>query len=572
MLPELASPRAFHTWLQQQVSKGREPLDILAELEAEPSELSLCRQMNVAHLLNLPDVRDKKLEACLACFDQRVEAFAIGLLTYRRIARHDSADISYNTAAFNVLPMLRGVLDDLLERHRDPFSREVEAILRVSIGLAHFYQKEFEPAAREASKATFWLTEVGALYYTTRAKSLLISIYGESGQMSSTLKLLEEELQNATRPLIAKRFHERVYAIMLYMLGQNVAPLDVLRDAQHLDEGDQRPISSELQRLQVLLGIGGLEGEVIRAAPTYAYEIWITESMRCLIRAAAMPKTTQNMEKRNALLARAVDVRHEDRRSQMIWHSVLGQWVTGLAQLKLGKTSLAISATKNIDLTNRQWLDLRLLIAGLRLEVALHINHPEESVERPYEALVSVFEDARQLPLASPEGLADRLIHWHPLAAAYAAVAPNPIVELRTATRAVMRLGAANTVYDKSLPPAYAAELVLRALDYDLRPSPKFIQAELGSSRLKRNSLFTQYGDVSYWRPCLSAVSLIYGLVKAGHIATAQAVFHEFGVSPYSTAEYAMLSLVDHVRTTTSKLLAGQIDPKIFSTLLLNFD
>lgn len=568
--PNLASPKLFHSWLQERLSENIPVSHLLTSLRTVQSELSLCRQMNLTHFTNYGERRDY-VEPCIQSMDTRVEAYALGLESYIKIAQHDSGGDGYNASATDLLPMLQGVLDDLRVVPRDPFTQEIESTLRVSIGLGHFFNRDFELAAKEASRALFLADHIGAAFCITRARSLLISISAETGQVGEAIVLLHAEEGNAQRSTVAKSFHERAHATMLYQLGHNRKPIEMLeRDALLYDHGHDQPCASELQRQKCLLGIGGLEGDVVQAFPNYAIEQWITRSMRCLIKAGALPRTNQNLRAREVLLRRAVDIWREDRNAKHAWASELGRWVVGFSQLWLGSPSQALGAIFNSQVKQTQWLDLRLLIAGLGLESSLHIVNPEASVEHYEDCLRRVFNEARSLNSASPEGLAERLMHWHPLAAAYLTLLPDPIIELQSATRAVLRVGASNNIYNLVLPPTYAAELVLRALDYDLRPSPKFVQADPGPSRHKRADMLVKHGEVNYWRPSVSAVSIIYGLIKAGHRDQAHAVYHEYGVAPYSNAEYAMLPLVEHLNTSVGKLLMGRLDIRQFSASSLD--
>ena len=569
---DLASPKAFYQWYQAQLDAQRPVAEVLDSLKQDENELSYCRQMNVAHFAGLSDELDALVERCLQSPDDRVEGYAIGLSTFWSIAKHDSRS-GFNTAAYSFLPMLTQVVNDLLQKSKDPFTREVESVLRGTIAVAHFFNRDLAAANIEVSKSLYWATQVGSLYCVTRAQSLLISIREEMGSIGDALVLVEEVKDYKYQSNVHKRFHDRVYAALLYKLGHNQLPQEVLQDALKTYDSDKAlPIQSEIQRQQLLLGVGGMEGKIRETLPSYRTEVWIGESMRCIVDAAALARTNQNSPKRYELLSNAVEIWRDYPYPKQEWSSIIGRWIIGLAHLWQGIPSLASTDVLDLSLENTQWFDLRVLVAGLRLEVALSFDFPNLSVERPLAELQRVFDEARSHQLASPEGLAERLTHWHPLAAAFAALAPQPIPELKTATQAVMRLGMSNRVYDLDLPPTYAAELVLRAVNYDLRPGSKFIQAELGSSRWKKQRLFVQYGDVKYWRPSLSAVSLIYGLMKAGYRERAYAVYHEFGVAPYSTADYPMLPLVEYVRAQTSELLTGQIDVKTFSSLLLNYD
>ena len=529
--------------------------------------------MNVAHWSNLVEERDSLVEQCLGSRDIRVETYALSITAYIKVARFTPEHDAYHTLAHNYYPMLETYLEQLLEQGRDPLTREVEAMLRGALALCYFHCDAFPASIKHASQAIFWADHVGASFCTTRAKSLLISVQSETGSVVSALSLTEKELDNDASNFVTRRFHERAHAILLYYLGHNVKPLKILKDASlRYDSPTHQPIRAEIMRQSCLLGIGGLDGDIVQAFPHLDEERWVTSSLRCLLRAVGLPRTNQNLKERELHLGEAINIWDEDKQYKQLWHKVLGRWVVGLAQLRLGKPLLALNALESIAIEDTQWLDLRLLVAGLRLEIALNLHRPELSTE-PYEKdLLTVFRDARALALASEEGLCERLMFWHPLAAAYAALLPDAPVALQPASRAVLRVGVSNTVYELTLPPTYAAELALRSIDFDLRSQLRFVQADPGSSRYRRGDLLTRRGEISYWRPSLSAVSLIYGLVKAGRRDQANVLYHEYGVTPTSTAEYVMLPQLEHIGRSVSKLLSGSQSLEEFTTAVLNFD
>ncbi len=287
--------------------------------------------------------------------------------------------------------------------------------------------------------------------------------------------------------------------------------------------------------------------------------------MRCLVRTLSLPRTSQTLDERSSLLQQAISLWQEEDQLRYSWARFMGRWIVGTSYLLIGRPAGAASMIAGLDFKNCQWFDLRLLKLGLELEIALHLDSPDVTVRPLEDQLREVFEDARRMPFASPEGLAERLIHWHPLAAAYGALMPDPVYELHPVIPAVLQLGSKNRVYEQVIPPTYATELALRSLDFDLRLKTSFVQSDPGGGRYKKSMLLTKYGEVDFWRPAISAANLAYGLVKAGHIERARAVYNEFGIVPQSDAAYVMLPLAQRVDSCVKQLIDGALTPSTFS-------
>jgi uncharacterized Fe-S cluster protein YjdI/CDGSH-type Zn-finger protein len=114
------------------------------------------------------------------------------------------------------------------------------------------------------------------------------------------------------------------------------------------------------------------------------FQGWITSSVGYLVQYGTLPVISQTKEKREALLVKAIDVWRSNRYEELSWDRIVGQWVTGTANLWLRKTSSALVALNAIPshVDTTQWLDLRILKAGLGIELALHLNNPELNLSR----------------------------------------------------------------------------------------------------------------------------------------------------------------------------------------------
>jgi hypothetical protein len=257
------------------------------------------------------------------------------------------------------------------------------------------------------------------------------------------------------------------------------------------------------------------------------------------------------------------------------WYELLNRWMRGIGFLWQGKTTAVLSALSSLAKANPQWLDIRILLAGLKLEVSLSFNHPELQTQLYEQELRDVFATASTLPFASRQGLANLLQRWHPLAAAYAAVMPDPIFELQSSTQSILQVGESNAVYGSTIAPAHAAELLLRSLGYDLRHR-SFTQSRLnGDNRKKRDELLTHEGQVPYWRPTISSITLVYGLVKADHQKphyrdTAEALVRDYGLIPHTEAVDIDVYQLKTLKNATKKLLCGHITIKGFCNEVLS--
>jgi hypothetical protein len=564
-MPDLASPTKFHLWLTQHIAEGTAPKAILKELERCQSDMSLCRQMIVAYQGHLVSEREALIEKCLSAEDVRIEAYAQALNSYMRIAER-STQQHYDAPAFHLRPMLQAALTNLLAVSKDPFTREVECAIRMALGAAYLLQGKNSEAEQQASSSYYWADRLGIAFAVARAKTLLVSVNLASGQVTDTLAMTRATHDDPNQTVTSRLYLECLEAGLLVQLGQRESVLHDLEQRLAASPDPTRNNAVQLQRQKLVLGLGGLDGDIIKTVPETSAETWLAKSMRCLVRACSLPRTSQTLQERNNLLDQAISLWQEEDQLKYSWAKNMGRWIVGKSYMLKGRPLEVVTLLSGLNVDNRQWFDIRLLKLGLELEIALHLDYPDIAVKPLEGKLREVFVEARQVPFASPEGLAERLIHWHPLAAAYGALMPEPIYELHPITSAVLQLGSKNRVYEQIIPPTYATELALRSLDLDLRPQPSFVQSDPGGGRYKKSMLRVKYGEVDFWRPAISAANLVYGLVKAGHVERARAVYNEFGVAPKSDATYIMLPLIQHIDNCINQLIDGTLIPSTYST------
>jgi hypothetical protein len=149
------------------------------------------------------------------------------------------------------------------------------------------------------------------------------------------------------------------------------------------------------------------------------------------------------------------------------------------------------------------------------------------------------------------------------------ALVPNPIQECAFATRSIMKVGQYNFIFDdQSIPPVMACDLLIRALDFDLRRDFTFIQSDIGGQRFKKKLLFQKTGEVEVWGLPVSAVKLVYGMMRHNSLEyheQAKAIIRTYGIRPVTTALYPMIGVIDEIERHTEDLLNKYITPKGFA-------
>lgn len=566
---DLGSSQIFQDWFLEQLEDSIPPEKIVEALEALGTTEAYIRALIVSYWRTTPQM-ERLIKHGLSMNDAVANETAKGFAVYRRsikILQEGGPQMHVRVAE------MRGALDFALDRlGKLPMSdlvMEAQIGIYIPLSVLALNEQDFDQAIRFASQALFIAEEMNAAVSTARARAILISCHSTAGHVETTAALVQDDRKKGFR--YSWRYTELVLANSLYILGNYVEAESILTSlAERTDGAYQVRAHSMMQRNAALWGIGGLTGEVPPTALGEEPFGWITEAMRALMMATATPREGKEAEERAAHFATALHIceqSDDDGLRIYQWQHVFAKWVRATAYLGRGEFSSAAGVLERLDALPDEMFDVRVLSLGAGLELALSWAAPEDfSVAKFESKLRKVFAEAEKIRYASAPGLAKLLQRWHPTAAAYLALMPDPITACAFAVRNVMKVGQQNLVFDDvTLPPVYACDLVLRALDFDLRRDFSFIQSDLGGSRRKKKDLLQQVGEVTLWRQPVSAVRIAYGLLSHRNDVyhfRARSVLATYGIRPTTTALYPMIGTLEAVERATRDLLEGNLTPK----------
>jgi hypothetical protein len=571
-LPDLHSPHGFQAWFLGQRKSQTSPDSIIDSLKELCNDISSLRAVCTSYWSGVRDDFWPLADQALTHKDPVVVAYAKSLVSYQHIVNsHAQGDEGAFSGAVDLVPALENSLGSLLQLPRTDLLSEAEASLRICLALANILCKRFDVAAGHASEALFWAKQIRAPITEARARAQLISSHGNAGKIVDTVVLIKTQTQDSPMLLVQHQYQQIVLASLLSYLGAVTDCRKILLDL--LTECPTPKILAALQRVESFWGVGSLEGEVAPDLAGTSPRAWMVQAMRGLMVADSLPRMNQFQTERDRHLFETVEVCREV--SSLVGPRAIGMkyWISAKAYQGLGKLALAQSQVFGFREENKEALDLRILFAGLRLELSLSPYLPDLSPTTAEQELREVFADAALIPHASRSGLAQLLQRWHPVAAAYAAVMPEPIPELEFATQAILESGERCQVYGLPMPPVYAVELILRSLGLDSRKDRGFTQAPLNKREIaQRDALTSNYGAVPYWRPVVTGMQLVFGLTKAGqgryeYAQAAQRVIQGYGLLPQSKSGYAQYEL-GLIHTGLQGLTSGALSAQDFARML----
>ncbi len=140
-----------------------------------------------------------------------------------------------------------------------------------------------------------------------------------------------------------------------------------------------------------------------------------------------------------------------------------------------------------------------------------------------------VFEDARTIRHADPEGLAGLVIRWHPQAAAYAALMPQPVRECFPALDLIMRVSNRASWRGQAVPAPLVAHLTRLGLRV-----PTIGLSVGGNVAYQIARLGREENGVKIWGPVLPLLPMLAALARGGpdHLTIARRAWKDFGVLP----------------------------------------
>lgn len=569
---DLGSSRLFQEWYLEEIQAGTTPDQIVAALKGMNSVAASIRALGVAYRSSLLPEYESLSKQCLASGDPLAAETAKGYAIYQRsITILQQGGPHMRVRLSEMKGALAWAQRTLAALPQSDLVIEGQVGTLIPLCTLLLEEEKYEEATQTASQALFLAEQLQAPLTIARARMMLISCHANAGHAVSTIRMIEDDRRQTTRHSSA--YTDLELAAALFRLGNYEEGSSVLSALVERLAGESRKRALEFkQRMEAFWGVGGLEGPVYETARGSTPSQWLTEVSRSLMRAHGVPREGKEADERTHHFLQAIEQcrRAEgDRNPWRAWHHSFAQWAVASAHLGRGEFADAAGVLEHAEQPNAEALDIRVLLLGAALELSLSWHAPEGlSVARYEHRLREVFSEAARIRYASAAGLARLLHRWHPTAAAYLALAPNPVLACASATRLVMKVGQHNFVDDLGIPPVYACDLTLRALDFDLRRDFAFVQGDPGSSRKKKKELLQTCGTVPVWRLPVSAVKLAYGMMRhqsPEYRGRAESVIQTYGIRPMTNALYPMIGALDDIERYMRELLDGHLTTKGFA-------
>ncbi|MBB5234176.1 hypothetical protein [Deinococcus budaensis] len=568
---DLNTTRLFQEWYLEELEAGATPSEVVAALGEMDSTLATIRALSVAYQDRLPEYEDLSKQ-CLTSGDLLAAEIAKGYAVFQRsleILRQGEPHMRVRISE------MKGALT--LAQRRLAALPQSDVVIEGQVGIIIplcvllLEERQYEDAIELASQGLFLAEQLQAPITIARARTMVICCKANAGHTVATIQMVEDDRRQSLR--YDAHYADLELAAALFRLGNYEEASSIMSGLVARSEGERRERALEYrQRVEAIWGVGGLEGPTYAVATGSAPSQWLTEVTRSLMRAYGVPREGKDAEERAQHFSQVLEQCRRAEENGHPWHDwkhLFAQWAIATAHLGRGEFVDAAGVLEHAEQPNPEALDIRVLVLGSALELSLSWQAPEGfSVARYEHLLRQAFADATRIRYASPAGLARLLQRWHPTAAAYLALAPNPVLACASATRSVMKVGQHNFVDDLGIPPVYACDLTLRALDFDLRRDFAFVQGDPGASRKKKKDLLQTCGTVPVWRLPVSAVKLAYGMMRhqnPEYQGRAESVIQTYGIRPMTNALYPMIGALDDVERYTRELLDGHLTAKGFA-------
>ncbi|MPY68062.1 hypothetical protein F8S09_15505 [Deinococcus sp. SDU3-2] len=520
-----APPPPFDQWAEsvaweEALIRDGHPLGAIADdLCGLDRAVPLTRAAILLNRLHQEERRDDVLSRAHALTTVRLEQLYVSAVSYstrrgRSMLLTDDSDMPYGDLLHRLLNEVRTLPDSDSEVSRS----EVEYRVLEALHYDSIASGDNARAVVTAKEMILLATLARVPEMVERARRYYRSAIAQAGRYHEDLTERLRVLRGM-KPTESEYIREKAGLVIAQL---NVGDLDgALTTAQ---EEPTLPL-----HIAVIRAVQG----VFSAADTefFSQKIigWIALCLWHLARIESLPPW--RITERRALAAAALDVVRQQQWRSGPTDRPFVLWLEARCRLESGEYGLARHLMNQVTDIEDEDLLSRLLLAGMRLELALTEEaFQTQTVIRSEEELRRVFAFARDLRHGSAVGLAEVLRRWHPRPAAYMALCPLPIPELLAASDAVLRCQRGAEVYGQVLPPLAALDEVVRALG---RPA---LHLQLGSNaRYQRKRLLVRHGDLDYWRPVVVAAQLAMALLSVkslDHRNTAERLVIEYGLLP----------------------------------------
>lgn len=561
-LPPLECSDQFQLWSVEQNRSGGVSKAIETLLE-RGDELATFRAACLGQWFAKPNIYRELMHQSFSASEIAISAQAQSFLLLLDFVQ-DRTSVSF------CIPLLEDLAYRLEATKQNSLVGEARVAVLTNLGLIKSSLRLHSESRTLAAQAVFLARHFKLPISEMRANNLLIQTNLLSGQVTDGLKLIQQSLANGVEDQHAATYQQLAVAACLAHLGDAQKAVQWLDNAS-LDPTNPHAIRSVRQWYACLSGLDDPDTPLEERYQPTTNVIWLVNSLRHCLAAEAIPRTNKYLEERKRRLDQAIACTRAAQNFASDWYFLLNRWISTTALLWQGKAALSAHSLTGLRAPAREWLELRSLLAGLRLEQALDLNLPSLAIEHAEEELLEVFRDSESIPMASPEGLADLLMFWHPLAAAYMAVAFPNLPHLSPALENILRLGGKNSALGRTVSPALAGELLLRSLNLDLIESQPLTQVKLGAGErgnFREEILTFTRGPRTYYRPPVSALRIAYGLRKHGAgtlmADVAWSVLNQYGLCPRASGSEMQLRM-GTLEALTHDLLDDRITVQEFS-------
>ncbi|MBZ9713099.1 hypothetical protein [Deinococcus multiflagellatus] len=259
--------------------------------------------------------------------------------------------------------------------------------------------------------------------------------------------------------------------------------------------------------------------------------MWQLEAGHLFAAAESLPPAGKALAQREQVLREVLAISEQSvLRDIFDSDQLFGRWVRGRARLLLGEYGVAVQELAGGTQAQAEDLFNRALLAALDLELAMtpldKLRLPLHEAEQRFRA---VFEDARTIPYADPEGLAALVGRWHPQAAVYAALMPQPVLEFLPALDLILRVSNRASWRGQAVPAPLVAHLTRLGLRV-----PTIGLSVGGNVAYQIARLGREENGVKIWGPVLPLLPMLVALARGGpdHLTTARRAWKDFGVLP----------------------------------------
>ncbi|WP_155298205.1 hypothetical protein [Deinococcus kurensis] len=271
---------------------------------------------------------------------------------------------------------------------------------------------------------------------------------------------------------------------------------------------------------------------------------WTMQALLLFAESDAGPPVGKTLTQREEQLRQVLTLsEHALTRDTYPTDLLFGYWLRARTRLLLGEYGMAVQELATVFEPLPEELFNRALLTALDLELAMTpltaLRVPLAEAERRFR---QVFEDARTTRYANPESLARLVQRWHPQAAAYAALMPNPVRECLPALDLLVRVDQRATWRGQALPPALVPHLTRLNLHV-----PTVGVTLSGNAAYQVARLSRPVGEASVWGPVLPLLPVVVALSRGGeaHREAARRAWRDFGMLPGAHRDPALEGVVE---------------------------